>query len=174
MEKKDLLANYLYENREKHYRMAYSYAKDENDAMDIVQESIYKAFKHLNSLKKIDSLPSWFCTLLVNTAKDHIKRNSKVIALDSQVLEVQLEKEKENQERDPQDILEEKVTNLELKKELDKLSFNEKTVIVLRYFEDMDLKEVAAATDLNLSTVKSTLYRALEKLRIKLSSQEEI
>ena len=54
---------------------------------------------------------------------------------------------------------------LDLYDAIDRLSFQEQTVIKLRYFEDMKLEEIAQATGANLNTVKSRLYKAIRKLK---------
>ena len=47
-----------------------------------------------------------------------------------------------------------------------------RTVVVLRFFEDMKLQEVAEASGCNLNTAKSRLYKALELLRVELGDWE--
>ena len=49
------------------------------------------------------------------------------------------------------------------------LDERERSVIVLRFFEDRKLAEIAKILDLNINTIKSILYRSLYKLRLKLS-----
>ena len=51
---------------------------------------------------------------------------------------------------------------------INRLSLEEQTVIKLRFYEDLSLKEISLITETNLSTVKSRLYSALKKLRISL------
>ncbi len=58
--------------------------------------------------------------------------------------------------------------DIDLKRALDELPYKYKTIIILRYFEDMKIEEIAAILDINVNTVKTRLYKALEKLRIKL------
>lgn len=55
--------------------------------------------------------------------------------------------------------------NLDIRRALDSLSEQDKAVIVLRFFEDMKLEEIADILDENLNTVKSRLYRGIKKLR---------
>ena len=55
---------------------------------------------------------------------------------------------------------------IDLYSALDKLPSELKTVILLRFFEDMKLSEISAVTSSNLSTTKSRLYKALEILKI--------
>lgn len=57
-------------------------------------------------------------------------------------------------------------TKLILDEALDKLNEKQKTVIILRYFEDMKLDDIASTLNMPVSTIKSILYRALDEMRI--------
>lgn len=62
----------------------------------------------------------------------------------------------------------------DLLRALEGLDERERTVVTLRYFEDMKLSEIVSVTGENLSTVKSILYRSLKKLRVKLAEGESV
>ncbi|WP_256332412.1 sigma factor [Paenibacillus sp. CF095] len=55
-----LLIQYITENQERAYRMAYNYVRNKEDALDIVQDAIHKAFMYIENLKNMGSLKSWF------------------------------------------------------------------------------------------------------------------
>lgn len=59
--------------------------------------------------------------------------------------------------------------NIDLRAAMEKLSTKDKTVVMLRYFENMSLEQVADVLGENLSTIKSRLYRALGKMKVNLS-----
>ena len=63
-------------------------------------------------------------------------------------------------------------TDVDLERALDELSDKDKAVVILRYFEDKKLEEIADILDENLSTIKSRLYRSMKKLRGILSDEE--
>lgn len=156
------IINYIQQNKEKHYRTAYSYVKNKEDALDIVQDSIVKALKYQRTLKDINHLNAWFYKILINTAKTYLKKQNRYIAVEDESLE--------SYEPPTYDTY----TNFELEEALDHLSYKEKTIIALRYFNQFELKEIATITDQNLSTVKSTLYRTLKKLKILLEKEESV
>lgn len=58
------------------------------------------------------------------------------------------------------------MTDMDLQDAIDQLPPKYKTLIILRFFEDLKIHEIAAITDLNVNTVKTRLYSALKKLRI--------
>lgn len=157
---KEKLEEYILNSREKHYRLAYSYVRNKEDALDIIQDSIYKALSYKGELDD-NYIETWFYRVIINTAKDYLKKGSKVVAMEDQRLSEELEKHNPYEETKSVDELSEEVHEA-----LEKLSDREREIITLRYFEDMELKEVSEITEQNISTVKSTLYRALKKLQV--------
>ena len=59
--------------------------------------------------------------------------------------------------------------DIDMLKALDILSDREKAVVILRYFEDMKISEVAQCLGENINTVKSVLYRSLKKLKTEIT-----
>lgn len=71
------IINYILKNKDKHYRMAYSYVKNKEDALDIVQDTIVKALKHQGSLRDKAYLNTWFYKILINTCKTHLQKQNR-------------------------------------------------------------------------------------------------
>lgn len=134
------------------YRIAFSYVRSEADAMDIVQESAYKAIYHANKLKKQEFAKTWICRIVINEAVSFLRKRTK------EQTEPMLAEVAAGEKEDMTD----------LRNALEKLSPEEKTVIILRFFENMKLEEVAAVCKESVSTVKSRLYRTLKKLKLDL------
>ena len=153
------IINYILKNKEKHYRMAYSYVKNKEDALDIVQDTIVKALKYQDSLRNITYLNTWFYKILINTCKTHLQKQNRYIDMEDTYLE--------SHETPTYDHYQ----FFDLEEALDHLSYNEKTIILLRYFNDLELKEISTILGQNLSTVKSTLYRTLKKLKLLLEKE---
>lgn len=142
-------------NKEKYYRIAFTYVKNEDDALDIVHSAVVKAIQKIDSLRKAESLETWFYRILVNESISCIRKNENVLYLDELT---------DSQIPSTEDIdREEYIT---LYSAIDKLSPKLKTVIILRFFEDMKLDEIAEITSTKLSTVKARLYKALKLLKI--------
>lgn len=158
-DKLKLLENFITENREAHYRLAYSYVKNKENALDIVQDSILKALKSIDRLEEIIYLKTWFYRIIVNTSIDFIRKHQRVTVMDDDVLSVHL----------PQ--LEDEMTDMDLQDAIDQLPPKYKTLIILRFFEDLKIDEIAAITDQNINTVKTRLYSALKKLRIEVGEE---
>lgn len=147
------LINYILENKEKHYQIAYSYVRNQEDALDIIQDAIVKALKNEGSLKNKEYLGTWFCRILINTCKTHLKKKNKYISIE------------ENIHFESIDTRQDEEQMIEIEEAIGQLPYNEKTIILLRYYEELELKEIASITSQNLSTVKSTLYRTIRKLK---------
>ncbi|HOA81666.1 MAG TPA: sigma-70 family RNA polymerase sigma factor, partial [Defluviitaleaceae bacterium] len=132
------------------YRLAYSYVKNEADALDVVQESVYKAIRSASKVKQIDYIRSWLYRIVINTSLD-ILHNKTRESLSDEII---------------QEAIEDKNKDLDLIDSLHNLNDKERLVIVLRFFEDMKINDVAEILQENANTVKSILYRALKKLRV--------
>ncbi len=151
------LEEYVVENKEKHYRIAYSYVKNTDDALDIVQESIFKALISLNTLKNPEFMKTWFYRILVNCSLDCIRKQKKIITLDNEVLYSYI-----NEFNDT-------YTDIDLHKALDELPDSYRSIIILRFFEDLKIEEISEILNENINTVKTRLYKSLDKLRIKMN-----
>lgn len=151
--KRKKVEKYLIENREYYYRLAYSYVKNEADSLDIIQESIIKALTSIESLKEIEKVKSWFYKIVIRTSIDYIRKNKKYNDM-IDISEI-INNGKSDEYKD-----------LDLYKALDELDETYKTIIILRYFEDMKINDIADILYENPSTVKTRLYAGLKKLKI--------
>ena len=134
----------LTDNYEKYYRLAYSYMRNEDDALDVVQESAYRAIRDCGKVKNKDYLSTWIYRIVVNTSLDMLRRKKK------------------------ETPTEDHYQDLDLKQMINRLDDKSRTVIILRYFEDLKLEDIADIVGENLNTVKARLYRTLKKLRLEL------
>lgn len=133
------------------YKMAYLYVKNEEEALEVLQETAYRGFLNIRKLKNHEFFKTWITRILINAAADHIKRKSKVVALDENIVE--------NRGNVGVD---EKV---DLYSAIDLLRDNYKTVIIMKYFNDMKLTEISEVMNLPEGTVKTYLSRAKKELK---------
>jgi len=154
IDKLKLLESFITEHQEAHYRLAYSYVRNKENALDIVQDSILKALRSIDRLEEINYLKTWFYRIIVNTSIDFIRKHRRVTVMDDDILVVHL----------PQ--LEDEMNDMDLREAIDQLPPKYKTLIILRFFEDLKIDEIAEITGHNVNTVKTRIYRALKKLRI--------
>lgn len=147
-------------NRQRFYFLAYSYTKNEQDALDIVQDSIQKAMQALHILEHFTYIKSWFYKIVVRTAIDFLRKNKRLQVTDDAQLEHFIP------------AYEDDYTDFDLTKALDALPLKYREVIILHYFEDLTLADVAIVLNVNINTIKSRLYRALQLLKIDLQEEE--
>ena len=152
-ELQNLIADYVIKNKENHYRLAYSYVKNVDNALDIVQESILKAFLSIDSLKSSDYIKTWFYRIIVNTSLDFLRKQKRLV-LDEEIIS-----------QYDSGVIDE-YQDIDLKEALEELPDKYRTVIVLRYFEDLKIEEIAEILEENINTIKTRLYTALKKLHI--------
>ena len=145
----------LLENYERYYRLAMSYVKQEQDALDIVQESAYKAIRDCGQIQKAEYISTWIYRIVINTELNFLKKRKK----------------EEPREDFQEPIWEDQYSEWDVEKILAALEERERTVIVLRYMEDLKLEEIAGILGENLNTIKARLYRALKKLRLEIGEE---
>lgn len=148
------VVSYITDNQEKFYRFAYSYIKEREGALDIVQNAVCKALEKYPELRAPDKINAWFYRILVNEAHAYFKKQKREIATDDTQMPIQIYNETAFDKDD------------EVYDMVMKLPEKFKTVIVLRFFEDMSLEEISKVTSVNLSTVKTRLYAALRQLKL--------
>ena len=130
------------------YKIAYSYVKDEQRALDILQEVTYKGLLNISKLKSPEFFKTWITKILINEAINVTKKDSKVVYLDEETSIASVNKSISVEER------------LDLYSAIDKLNENHKSVIILKYFNDMTIDNIAYTMDIPPNTVKSYLRRA--------------
>ncbi|WP_432663690.1 sigma-70 family RNA polymerase sigma factor [Wukongibacter baidiensis] len=145
--------NMVKDNKEDFYRLAYSYVKNEQDALDIVGEATYKGLNSLNKLRERKYMKTWFYRILINESIAVVRKN-KTIVYDTEFIETITE-----------DVLD-KDEILDLYNSLDKLSHKYKTVIILKYMKQMRINEIAEILNMNSNTVKTRLKRGVDKLKL--------
>ncbi|MEH7503579.1 RNA polymerase sigma factor [Neobacillus drentensis] len=160
MNKKDqeeLLTEFVLENKENFYRLAYSYVKNEEDALDIIQESIHKALKGIHTLENSQALKSWFFRIVVNTSLDLLRKKKKEMVVDEDTIEFYSPKRNDTYE------------NVDLTRLLNELPTNYRIVIILKFFEDLKIREIAEVLNEKENTIKTRLYKGLKMLRIEMN-----
>ncbi|WP_377890062.1 sigma-70 family RNA polymerase sigma factor [Alkalihalobacillus sp. R86527] len=142
-------------------QLVYSYVKNKTVAEDLTQEIFIKCYKSLHKYNGKSKLRTWLWRIAINHCKDYLKSwyNNNVSVSDG-VMEVEAAPkesvEKMIIQRDEDQQLVSEVMNLPLKY---------REVIYLRYFEELQIKEIKQVTGVNSSTVKTRLKRA--KLMLK-------
>jgi RNA polymerase sigma-70 factor (ECF subfamily) len=150
--------------RERVYRIAYGWCFDSQTALDLVQDVFVKVYRSLDRFRKEASFWTWLCRITINRCLDFVRKK---------------ERTKETPVEDPQELPgaahsagESPVEELELSElkgaltgAIDALSPEARSAFILRFFDNLSYKEIAAALDCSIGTVMSRLFYARQKLR---------
>ena len=155
--KREVIEDLLLRNYNKYYRIACSYLHNDEDAGDVVQNGAYKAILNSHKLNNTEYAQTWIYRIMMNEIFAKYREKDKI-----SLEEVSYEQGKEDS-----------YENIDLKRAIDTLDKEDRTVVILRYFEDMKLEEIAMVLEENLSTVKSRLYRCMKKLKLQMEPYDE-
>jgi RNA polymerase sigma-70 factor (ECF subfamily) len=155
----------MYEERI--YRMVFFRTRSPADAEDICQEVFMQAFKSLRRLKDPERFSGWLFRIAANRVKDHY-RKQRVRAIFSFLPDVERDAEAVATTDERNSVME----NLERQEfwgrvhtMLDRLSQMEREVFLLRFIDDLGIREISEVISKSQSTVKTHLYRALKKFK---------
>lgn len=153
----DSFANLMKLHKRYLYQMAYIHTRDKDMALDIIQETTIVAFKNIKSLKEPLAFKKWITRILVNITISELKKRKKVIHIDNYDVinndDIFINNKSIN--------IDEK---LDLYNAVDLLKNNYKTIIIMKYFNDLTIKEIGYTLNLSENTVKTNLKRAKEAL----------
>lgn len=149
--------SFIVENQEKMYRIAYSYVKNKDDALDIVHDAVVKMLTNISSLKKIEYFSTWFYRILINEALMKLRKNKRIHCdffekVDETKAEIVYNTETQEE-------------YLDLYNAMDKLAPKYKTIIILKYYEGLKFSEIGNILGISENTAKSRLYKAISELR---------
>lgn len=146
-----------------------SLLKDEENAKDIMQETYITAFLKLDTLKDEEKFCGWVTTIAVNLCKKKLKGKVEY-QIDDEVLIAKTE-------TDELMLPEEYINKAEKRKVLlqiieDTLSFNQYQVVLMFYFNELSIAEIAQALEISEGTVKSRLNSSRAKMKTAIEDYE--
>lgn len=133
------------------YKIAFLYVRNEDAAVEIVQDSVYQGFLKIKTLRNPELFSTWMTRIIMNKAVRYIKENKKMVEYDENFCE----------DSRPEH-LEEK---LDLMNAVNRLPKKYKNVIIQKYFLDMSVDEIAKNQMIPENTVKTNLSRARASLK---------
>lgn len=147
-----------------------SLLKDEENAKDIMQETYITAFLKLDTLKDEEKFCGWIISITVNKCKNKLKGKVEY-QIDDEVLITEAE-------TDELMLPEEYITKTEKRKVLlqimeDTLSFNQYQTVLMFYFDEMSISEIAQGLEISEGTVKSRLNSSRAKMKTAIEDYEK-
>ncbi|HUG34746.1 MAG TPA: sigma-70 family RNA polymerase sigma factor [Anaerolineales bacterium] len=152
------------------YNLAYRVLKDENEALDLTQETFVRAWTALPNFKGQSQFRTWLYRIVTNLCYNRLPNLRRSLNdLGDDVLEDIPEANFNN----PVQEFESAETKKHLYQAIDDLEVNYKLLITLRYQHELSYDEIASTLNLPLGTVKTGIFRAREQLRKSLARLEE-
>ncbi len=141
--------------RSRLYRTAYMYLGREADALEAVDEAVYKALRSLKKLRQPEFFDTWITRILINECKTELKRKRRFAPF----------------EELPETAVEQ-FDALPLKDAVSRLPVDLKEPLILRYFAEYTVAQTAEALKIPQGTAATRLRRALSILRLELSEED--
>ncbi|WP_442602681.1 sigma-70 family RNA polymerase sigma factor [Paenibacillus sp. KN14-4R] len=138
------------------YRIAYVHLKNEHDALEVLQETTYRAYKGIRKLREPQMFRTWVTRILLNVCMDELNRRNRS-SLSQPFLQENLSVAASLQ-FDPHHTI-------DLHIAIDRLIPQSKQIIILKYLEDLTITQIAKLLDCPEGTIKTHLHKALVELR---------
>lgn len=144
-------------NKEVLYKTAFYYTKNKHDSLEILDDVVYKAYKSIKKLKQEKYFNTWLMRILINSCINYINKRKRLIFFSKNIDTTEKHESVDNREE-----------LLDLYKAIDTLEDKFKMIIILRYFNDLTVPQIANIMDYPIGTVKTYIHKALKQLRIEL------
>lgn len=139
------------------YYKALSYVGKKEDALDVIQETSYRAFLSIGQLRNPEYFSTWLFRILIRECYRLLKKRKQIIPYEESELLKRLES---NQDKE--------IDTYHLSEALSKLNASYQTSIILFYYHDLSIKDISNVMDKPVGTIKTYLYRARKILKSEL------
>ncbi|MCL6602506.1 MAG: sigma-70 family RNA polymerase sigma factor [Paenibacillus sp.] len=163
---RDALITLLREIEGHVYKTAFYILHNEQDALDASQEALIRVYTKIGSYEEKAQFKTWVGRIVTNICIDKFRRAKPTVSMD----------EHEMVFKDKHDVEREVMSGYlaqDIQAAIDQLPDHHRTVIVLRYIQDLSYNEIADCLDLPLNTVKSYLFRARQQLQNRLQEYQK-
>lgn len=168
---RDALAPLVERHYARLYRIALAYLRQREDALDVVQEAFVRAYQGASRWDGSAAAGPWLTRVTVNLAIDRWRRNRRR----GETFAPLADDDHASSLADPVASAERGVHGREagerVARALRVLPERQRAVVVLRHYQDLSLEEIAEALGMSLGTVKSSLHRALARMRERLAPE---
>ena len=158
------------------YHMVYGMVRNREDARDITQDAFVKAYNNLGSFREQSSFYTWLYRIAMNLAIDHTRKRKRreVAGFDESIASKDADGaiDQIHHEESPSKALERKQLLARIMECMQKLSDDQRQVILLREVEGLSYKEISRVTKDSVGTVGWLLHMGLKGLRTKLGTSD--
>jgi RNA polymerase sigma-70 factor (ECF subfamily) len=139
------------------YRVCYRFVENRDDAMDLAQEVFIKAFEHLPTFRRESSLKTWLYRIAMNHCINHVKKHAQEF--------VEVTEFTGSINPSIQAHLEDEEQRAHFRSLVKHLPPKQKAILEMRINEQLSYEEIARMSGRSVSTIKASVFFALEKLR---------
>ncbi len=175
----DLYEYFVRQYQKKVTRIAYRFLRDVGEADCAAQESFLRAYQSLGSFREGSTFETWLTRICINWCKDRLKRRRLVLYFHQGS-----RRDGEDEAKGPQELAvsrepspERRAVGTEIRERMrqamESLSARQRSIFVMKHFEEMSIPDIAEVTGLDAGTIKSHLFRAARKMRERLSDFRE-
>jgi RNA polymerase sigma-70 factor (ECF subfamily) len=150
------------------YHIAYSFAKSDQGAMDITQNIFLKAYENIGRFREESQFKTWLTRISYNEGQNWIRKNKKHLVQED--LNNHLNEASSPVTQEDEFLASENKTIL--LRSLYELNTKYRLAIILRYFENYSIRDIAETLNCSEGVVKNMLYRSLQKLKKNLTMTE--
>ena len=155
----DAFLSLMFAHKEALYRTALAYLKNEEDALEAVQEVTFRAYEKINTVKNPEYAKTWIIRIMMNYCRDVLHKRKRFVIDEGMIA---------------QQGISEDYTYLEVEEALGTLTDEQRELVHLKYLHDVKIKDIAEMTFTPEGTVKTRLHKALKSLRLFFEEKGEI
>lgn len=149
----EVLLQWIDVNKQKLYRISWSYLKNNIDIEDVFHNTIIKVVENIDKLQNEQAFEGWFISILLNECRKILRDRRKVQPSDYIEL------------GDTTCVSESHVESMDLIDVLKSIDEEYKELIILKYYSGYSQKEIAEILSIPIGTVKSKIFRGIKMLR---------
>jgi RNA polymerase sigma-70 factor (ECF subfamily) len=170
----ELFEYFVRQYQKKITRIAFRFLRDAGEADCAAQESFLRAYQSLDAFREGSTFETWLTRICINWCKDRLKRRRLVFYFHQAPSREEDESAESPQElaASPDPSPDRRAAGREIRERLRaaiaQLSPRQRSIFVMKHFEEMSIPEIAEVTGLDMGTIKSHLFRAAHKIRKRL------
>ncbi|HPP66604.1 MAG TPA: RNA polymerase sigma factor, partial [bacterium] len=148
------------------YRTAYRMVKNDADALDIVQDAFIRILNGLKNFRNQANIQTWMYRIVMNLCYDYFRKRKKIVFVS--------EKDIFDSETGAETPATDDIKRMEIENQrkqnlhiaLERLTLRQKTVFILRIYEELSYQQIAKIMKIKIGTAKATFFQAVEKIKV--------
>lgn len=157
--------------KDKIYHLAYRMLNNRHEAEDVVQDTFLRVYKNLERYDENQKFSTWIYRIGTNLCIDRLRKRKPTYSLDAEMNDqegIDGYAMIPSEDRTPETEYMLSETQQMIRQAIDTLPAKYKTVMILRYLQDLSLQEISDVLDMPVTTIKTRVHRGREFLRKKL------